>query len=304
VTEHPFELVVLTSEEPNTFGISTFGSRGMVGKLKKEELQNLKDDEGNDFPGALAFIGGALERIEEAVRKPNEIAYFVELHIEQMPYLEREGKDIGVVAGVTGIYREHIRVRGEASHCGTTPMSERRDALCAASRIILALEAAAREEEGKAVATVGHINMFPNSINITPGLVEMDAEIRSYHPDSMDRIATALHDVSSMVQRERNVQIEQKILYETPSTPFSQEVREAIGRAAEALNLSTMDLVSMAGHDAAHMNTIAPSGMLFIPCKEGKSHCPEEWTETKNMVNGSQCLLKTLLILDGKREGA
>ncbi|MCK5722154.1 MAG: Zn-dependent hydrolase, partial [Gammaproteobacteria bacterium] len=214
-TEHPYEIVVFTSEEPNTFGISTLGSRGVAGRLRKADLEGLRDDQGNDLPGALSFIGGDFNRIEDAVLKPGAVEYFVELHIEQMPYLEREKKDIGIVSGVTGIYRERIDVKGMASHCGTTPMDERSDALCAASEIILALEAAARKENGKAVATVGHITVFPNSTNITPGLVEMDVEIRSYYPDSIQRIITVVNSALSVLQNERKVQIDQKVLYET-----------------------------------------------------------------------------------------
>ena len=297
-TEHPYEIVVFTSEEPNTFGISTLGSRGVTGNLRKSDLEGLRDDQGNDLPGSLSFIGGDFNRIGDAVFKPGAVEYFVELHIEQMPYLEREKKDIGIVSGVTGIYRERIDVKGIASHCGTTPMDERSDALCAASEIILALEAAARKEKGKAVATVGHITVFPNSTNITPGLVEMDVEIRSYYPDSIQRIIAAVNSALSVLQKERKVKIDEKVLYETQPAAFSQVVREAIRDSANFLGLRTKDLISMAGHDAAHMNRICQSGMIFIPCKGGISHSPGEWTESENLVKGAECLLKTLLTLD------
>ena len=215
-----------------------------------------------------------------------------------MPFLEREKKDIGVVRGVTGIYRERISVRGVASHCGTTPMDERRDALCAASEIILALERAARKEKGKAVATVGHLNVFPNSINITPETVEMDAEIRSYYPDSIRKITDALDHITSQVKEKRHIRIDREVIYNTRPTTFSSDVRRAIGDAADFLGLGTMELVSMAGHDAAHMNDIARSGMIFIPCRGGLSHCPEEWTDAEDLVKGAQCLLQALLFLD------
>ncbi|MBW1721841.1 MAG: M20 family metallo-hydrolase [Deltaproteobacteria bacterium] len=299
-TEHPFVLTMFTSEEPNTFGISTFGSRGLAGKLDRAQLENLRDDAGNDFKTALASIGGDLDRIQDAVLDPATIKYFLEIHIEQMPFLERAHKDIGVVKGVTGIYRERISVRGVASHCGTTPMDERRDALCAASEIILALETAARKEKEKAVATIGHLNVFPNSINITPERVEMDAEIRSYYSDSIRRITDTLNDTASQIQKRRSIRIDREVLYETGPTTFSPDVRKAIRDAAALLGLDTLDLISMAGHDAAHMNDVAQSGMIFIPCKGGLSHCPEEWTDIKDLVKGAQCLLQTLLLLDTK----
>jgi beta-ureidopropionase / N-carbamoyl-L-amino-acid hydrolase len=302
-TLQPFELAVFASEEPNTFGISTFGSRGLTGKLKIGDLRGLQDDSGQKLYEALAEIGGDLDRIDHAVRKPGEVDSFIELHIEQMPSLERSGRDIGIVAGVTGIYREQMSVKGRASHCGTTPMAERRDALCAAAEIILALEATAREEEGKAVATVGRMAVFPNSINITPELVEMTIEIRSYYPESTLRIITALDGVCEGARQDRSVDVARKVIYETLPTTFSEEVSAAVRSAAGSLDLTTMDLISMAGHDAAHMMHIAKAGMIFIPCRGGLSHCPEEWVEVEHLLKGAQCLLMTLLNLDGRQKG-
>ncbi len=299
-TAHPLELVVFTSEEPNPFGISTFGSRGIAGKLSREELESLKDDRGTSLRDALAFIGGDLDRIHEARIPPGRIAYFVELHIEQMPFLEREGKDIGVVTGITGIHRKRIRVKGRACHCGTTSMENRRDALCAASEIILALEAAAKKEKGKAVATVGHLQVFPNSINITPGEVEMDAEVRSFHTESLERILGALDETIRRVQAKRGVSVQVRNAYTTHPIRFSRMVRDAIFEAAQRLGHSTLEEISMAGHDAAHLTEIAECGMIFVPCKGGESHCPEEFTETRDLIKGAETLLMTLLILDEK----
>ncbi len=301
-TEHPFELCVLCSEEPNPFGISTFGSRGMVGKLKKADVEHLKDDHGNDFASALKSIGGDLDKIHTAVRPPGEIAFFLELHIEQMPFLEAEKKDIGIVEGVTGIYREAITVTGEASHGGTTPMDRRRDALCAASEIILALEAEARQEGKKAVATTGHISVFPNSINITPETVVLDAEIRSYHAECIARILQKLENRIHSIENHRKVGIDRKVTYNNQPIEFSSSVRKAIAEAARLLGFATLSQVSMAGHDAAHVSQVAEAGMIFIPCRKGLSHCPEEHTEIEQIVKGAQCLLQTLLILDQQKK--
>jgi N-carbamoyl-L-amino-acid hydrolase len=297
-TEHPFELCVFCSEEPNPFGISTFGSRGMVGKLEKTDVEHLTDDHGNDFASALKSIGGDLDRIDSAVRPPEDISAFLELHIEQMPFLEAEQKDIGIVEGVTGIYRESITVNGEASHGGTTPMDRRRDALCAASEIILGLEAAAAEEGKEAVATIGHISVFPNSINITPETVVLDAEIRSYHAASITRILKKLENVIHSVKDLRKIDIERQVTYNNPPIQFSSSIKRAIAEAAQSLGFSSLSQVSMAGHDAAHVRQVAEAGMIFIPCRSGLSHCPEEHTEIEHLVKGAQCLLKALLILD------
>lgn len=302
-TDHPLELCVLSSEEPNTFGISTFGSRGMVGTLKKEDVEQLKDNDGQEFKAALKNIGGDINRIHEAVRKPHEIEYFIELHIEQMPFLSEEDKDIGIVEGVTGIYRETVTVVGAASHCGTTPMERRQDALCAASEIILAIENAAREESGEAVATVGHMEIFPNSINITPGKVILNMEVRSYYQKRIQTIIQKVEKRIEQTRKQRQIEIERQVTYDIKPMQFSSVVKQAIGEAAEDLGFKTRKIVSMAGHDAAHLSRITKTGMIFIPCKDGISHCPEEFTETESIIKGAQCLLKTILLLDRKKGG-
>lgn len=298
VTRHPIELVVMTAEEPTDFGISTIGSRGVSGKLVPAKLKNLKNDEGKTFPEALQAIGGNFDAIETAAVSKGKIACFVELHIEQMPYLYRENKDIGVVTGVTGIYREKITIKGKASHSGTTPMPERIDALCAASELILFIEGAAKKHDGKAVATVGRLHLFPNSANITPETVCMEMEIRSWERLRMETILENMESCISSQQQNRKVSVTREITYDSKPVIFSDIVVNTIRKAAQSLSLSTIEEVSMAGHDAAHMNQVAPSGMIFIPCREGLSHCPSEWTEPENLLNGTACLLQTLLSLD------
>jgi hydantoinase/carbamoylase family amidase len=297
-TNHPFELAVMASEEPNTFGLSTFGSRGIIGILERKALIKLTDDSGQSLSDALARIGGDLDRIKEAALKPGDIKYFVELHIEQMPNLDEKGKDIGVVQGITGIYRENFEIKGVAGHCGTTSMSKRRDALCAAAEVILEIEAAARSEEGAAVATVGRLKIFPNSINITPESVIFTAEIRSYSKESIQRIKALIDNKISTVSAQREIDIKRQVIYNNKSTVFSSKVTATIKSVAEKLGFSTMDIVSMAGHDAGHLNSIAEAGMIFIPCRNGLSHCPEEYTDPENLVKGAQCLFGTLLSLD------
>jgi len=298
-TRHPFELCVFCSEEPNRFGISTFGSRGMTGSLTPKELELLRDDSGNSFRSAMKNIGLDLDRMAEAVCRPGSIKYFLELHIEQMPYLELEKKDIGVVRGVTGIYRERIILTGLAGHSGTTPMAVRADALCTAGEIILETEAAARHENGKAVATVGHMRLLPNSINTVPEEVELDLEVRSFSPERIERIMDRVGKTMAAVQKRRNVDIVRKVSYDSPPVQFSADIRAAITDAAAGLGLESMELVSMAGHDAAHLSRLTSAGMLFIPCRKGISHCPEEYVSRAHLVKGAQCLLKTLLLLDG-----
>jgi N-carbamoyl-L-amino-acid hydrolase len=297
-TKHPLELVITCSEEPNAFGISTFGSRGMVAKLAREDLQQLKDEDGRSFKEALAFVGGNLDEIDRAVRKPGDIAAFVEIHIEQMPNLYEKDIDIGIVDGITGICRKNIKIRGEAGHCGTTPMDKRKDALCAASEIVLALERAAKEQNGKALATVGHVRVFPNAINITPSVVDMIAEIRSFYPEYSKALVDHFNVAIEKTIKQRGVGIQTEVNYDTKPIYFSDHVKDALRKSCQFFGLTHMDLYSMAGHDAAHMAEVSKAGMIFIPCRDGISHRPDEWTEPSNIIKGAQVLLGALLLLD------
>ena len=222
-TRHPFELCVLTSEEPNEFGISTFGSQVLTGKMTPEMIRTFKNAQGTFIGDAAKTIGIDIESLEDARIEPGRIKYFVELHIEQMPYLEKEKKDIGVVEGVTAIHREFVVIRGEAGHCGTIPMAYRKDALCAASELVLGVESAAALESGKAVATVGTLDIHPNSINIIPGRVQLNFEIRSFYPKSLEAIKKRIHACISDLETRRNITIDRKVIYDKPITQFAPE---------------------------------------------------------------------------------
>ncbi|RLA91718.1 MAG: Zn-dependent hydrolase [Deltaproteobacteria bacterium] len=296
-TFHPLELVVFTAEEPNDFGISTVGSRGMVGKLSKEELLNIKNNEGFSILDAIKKIGGDPDRFHEGVRKPGEIKAFIEIHIEQMPYLEKEKKDIGIVEGITGIHRAKVIIHGVAKHAGTTPMNERQDALVAAAHLIKTLNKLASTEKNT-VATVGQISVKPNSINIIPSETSLDLEVRSYHKSAIKKILEDFYNEMSLIGKVYGVKTSIKDTYHTEPTTFSPYIREKIKQACDILGFSYLNLVSMAGHDANHIATIADTGMIFIPSHKGLSHCPKEWTDPIYLVKGAKVLAQSLLILD------
>jgi hydantoinase/carbamoylase family amidase len=297
-TSHPVELVVFAAEEPNDFGMSTMGSRGMVGKLMMEDLKERKNEKGENLFQALARIGGDPERLRDGVRRTEEVLAFIEIHIEQMPYLEREGKDIGVVQGVTGIDRSRLTIRGEARHGGTTPIEERRDALVAGASLITSLNGLAKNEKGQALATVGHISVYPNSVNIIPGEVVLDMEIRSFYPSSSGRIREGLLASIAEVRRRDQVDIAFENTYHTDPKIFSPEVRQGISKVCQRLAYSSLDLISMAGHDANHMADITQAGMIFVPSHKGLSHCQEEWTDPTQLVKAVRVLFHALLALD------
>ena len=299
-TRHPLELVVFTAEEPNPFGISTFGSRGLSGKLDPSLLDNCRNPSGLTLEDALKAIGGDITMVSAAVRDLGSVAAFVELHIEQASGLEREAKAIGIVSGITGLQRYQLTARGVPAHAGTTLMTDRKDALCGAAEMILALETAARSEVAPTVATVGRLVLTPNATNVVPRKVCMDAEIRSCDPGALERIRVAVQASGVKAADDRGLDVTVDAVYAAPPQSFSPAVQRAIGDAADLLGFSSSSTVSMAGHDAVHMGALADTGMIFIPCRAGLSHCPEEWAGPLDLLRGAQCLLLTLLNLDGQ----
>jgi N-carbamoyl-L-amino-acid hydrolase len=301
-TRHPLEMVVFAAEEPNDFGISTMGSRGMAGKLKRQDLEGRTNPKGEELLWALERAGGDPQRLHEGVRLPGEILAFIEIHIEQMPYLERAGKDIGVVKGVTGIRRLRLTVQGEAGHGGTTPMDQRRDALVAAASLIGKIDALARRERGRAVATVGHLSVYPNRVNIIPSEAALELELRSFHLPSLQRMERGLETAISDAEAKRSVRISKEETYRTEPAMFSPAVRKSLLRACRRCGFSSMELVSMAGHDAYHLSAITEAGMIFVPSRSGASHCPQEWTSPQQILKGIRVLFEALLHLDQRLE--
>ncbi|MBM7570197.1 Zn-dependent hydrolase [Aquibacillus albus] len=298
-TRHPFELVSFSAEEPNPFGLSTFGSRAITGKLKKEDIVGVKDANGTLLTDALRKSGGNPDQFEAAVRESSELSAYVEVHIEQGKRLLNRSIPVGVVSAITGIYREEITVFGEANHAGTTLMEDRKDALSAASELILALEEVCRSyPENEVVGTVGKLNINPNSANIIPAQVDFTLEIRGKSKEQIEKVLSMWTDKAEKVKQARPIDIHRKILLDQPPAPMDEQVIQAIEQQAKLLNYESLELGSMAGHDATHMASITKSGMLFVPSIDGKSHCPEEESQIEDIEIVANVLLHSLLALD------
>jgi hydantoinase/carbamoylase family amidase len=298
-TRHPIEVGVFTAEEANQSGLSTIGSRGLSARLKIADLQSRVDDQGVPIPDALRRVGGDPEKTDEAVFKPGDIKAVIEVHIEQMKHLDAKGLDLGIVTGVTGIRRRRFIVQGVPGHGGSTPMAERSDALVAAAKIIQATYELACESRGRAVATIGHIESAPNSVNVIPGRVILEMEIRSYFAAEIDRIDAGVWAVAQQIQDPLRVSVQRDACtYDTQPRTFSASIRDRLRQACQLWGFSAEALVSMAGHDAYHLSYIADAGMLFVPSADGRSHCPEEWTDPVYLTKASRVLATTLLFID------
>lgn len=295
-TRHPLEIISFTDEEG---GLS--GSRAMIGKLKEGTLQVVSHS-GMTIRDGIRHVGGNPDRLDLAVRKPGELAAFIELHIEQGAILYEENIDIGVVEGIVGIRWWDVTVEGMANHAGTTPMNRRKDALVVAAELALAINHIANEVEGRQVATVGRIEAFPGAPNVIPGKVSMSLEIRDLDATKMQRIYELIEAEAKRIAEARSTRILfAEIDVAAPPAPTDNRIRDIIAAAADELGLSYQRMPSGAGHDAQDIALIAPTGMIFVPSVDGISHSPQEFTSAEDMANGASVLLQTVLTIDRGR---
>jgi len=301
MTRHPLQLVSFSAEEPNPFGLSTFGSRAVTGKLTTEEILNVADPAGTLLTDALQAAGGDLDTFENCVLQPEELSAYLEVHIEQGKRLLNRSVPIGIVTAITGIYRESITVIGEANHAGTTIMEDRKDALTAASELILSLERAClNHPSNEVVGTIGRMNILPNAPNIIPHKVCMTLEIRGKSSVEIQDILAAFTTECLRVTEKRFVHIDRKVLLNQSPASMDSFIIDTMKEIVSNWEYPYYLLGSMAGHDAAHMANITKSGMLFVPSLGGKSHCPDEESRLEDIEKAANTLLHTILMLDQK----
>ena len=298
-TRHPLEVINFTNEEGTRFHRWLVGSRSMSGLLEQEDLDAV-DDDGLSLGPCLADIGGDISRIEEAVRKPGELAAYFELHIEQGPYLDRSGTPIGVVTGITGRAVFEVEIEGKANHAGTTPMSTRRDALVSASKLVLAIQKMAAEQEICRVSTVGSIKAVPNAVNVIPGSASIGLEFRDTDMKALAAAEQELQRITDQAVIDDAVDIDVIRHRFTTSVPITPDMQAMVAEAAENCGFEWESLPSGAGHDAQAVANIAPVAMIFVPSLDGISHSKEEYSTPQDCANGAQVLLELLLLADDR----
>jgi beta-ureidopropionase / N-carbamoyl-L-amino-acid hydrolase len=294
VTRHPLEVVIFQNEEGGLIG-----SRAMDGQLTEKEL-DLVSRSGKTIREGIKYLGGDPTKLTGVRRKPGEIASYLELHIEQGGTLEAEKIDIGVVEGIVGINWWDVTIEGFANHAGTTTMNNRQDALLAAAKFIQAVNRIVTSMPGRHVGTVGRIQALPGAPNVIPGKVVLSLELRDLDAAKIkmlyDRIVAEANEIATASKtsfwfNEINVNI---------PAPTDQRIRQLIQDSAKELGLSTKLMPSGAGHDAQDMARLAPVGMIFVPSVRGISHSPREFSRPKDIENGANVLLHTLLKVDKK----
>lgn len=292
---HPLELIVFRAEESSRFSYATMGSKVMTGNVNFAAWRKIKDQDGISLADALAARGLNLDKFGEAKRDASRIKSFVELHIEQGAVLERHGNTIGVVEGIAAPTRLRVTVEGEAAHSGATPMENRRDALVSAAMIILAVQEIATEQSHRGtVGTVGTLKVNPGAMNVVPGRVEMGIDIRGVDHESIIETLQELKDVVSDIAEDRETPVSIEVLSSEKPVKMHHEIIDTIDEICKNRGVSYRRMNSGAGHDAMNMAALAPTGMIFIPCRHGISHNPEEYASIEDIMKGIDVLTETL----------
>jgi N-carbamoyl-L-amino-acid hydrolase len=236
--------------------------------------------------------------LPESKRSAGDFAAYLELHIEQGGTLEQRGLQVGIVQGIVGVYRWSVTVEGFANHAGTTAMPDRKDALLATARFIDAVNRVVRSVPGRQVGTVGKIEVWPNTPNVIPGKVVVSLELRDLDAGKVRTLFDTIRREAEGIGQATGTTFRLDPISANEPALTDARVRRVVGETAAALNLTSVELPSGAGHDAQSIARIAPMGMIFVPSVGGISHSPKEYTHPADCVRGGNMLLNTILRLD------
>ncbi|MBW4525436.1 MAG: Zn-dependent hydrolase [Phormidium tanganyikae FI6-MK23] len=288
--DHSIEVIVFSDEER-----SVIGSKAIAGEVHEDPAYYVRLD-GTPIHTCLTKVGGDWSKI--ATAKRDDIAAFVELHVEQGGVLEHSKLLIGVVSGVVGQYRFAVKIKGRPNHAGTTPMHMRKDALVAGAQIVLAVNRLALDTPGDQVATVGYLTVSPNATNTVPGEVDLRIDLRDLSQSHLEQLVEQLKAEIDAIADSTGTEIETRQTLHILPTLAAPEIMTAIEQVCQDLDLPQMQLPSRAGHDAQEVGRITDMGMIFIPSQAGISHSEEEYTSPEECAQGTNVLLQTFLRLD------
>ncbi len=297
---HPkrsIELLMFTSEEPTRFGIGCLGSRLLSRTLSVEKARRLKDSTGKTLEEVLQGAGFA-GSLDEVPLPQDYYHAFVELHIEQGPLLERKGIPIGIVTAIAAPASLKFEIEGEGGHAGAMLMPDRHDAFLAAAEIALGVEAAVKSTGAiDSVGTVGVCNVFPGAVNSVPGRTVIEVDVRDTDLARRDGVLKSIREACAAVMDKRKVRITETIVNADAPAQSSPLIVDALRASATSAGLESMLMVSRAYHDSLFISRICPQAMLFIPCHNGYSHRPDEYSSPQAIAAGVQVLAETLACL-------
>ncbi|MGP4079285.1 M20 family metallo-hydrolase [Pseudalkalibacillus sp. R45] len=294
----PIEVICFASEESSRFGVSTVGSKAMSGLLKPQQLEPIEDDDGITIKEAVENRGLSWEQLPGAERKKEELRQFVELHIEQGTRIEDAGKSFGVATAIACPTRLKIDIIGKSSHTGTTPMAKRQDALVAAAPIISFISERAgqlsEENDVPVVATTSMADVSPNKMTSIPGRVELGVDIRSVSDELKRGLAEEIETELEKLAKAYQVDITLRRLVDDNSVFLDEKVAETLKETGEQLGFDCLVMESGAGHDVMNMASRWPTGLIFIPCRDGLSHHPDEHASENDLQMGVEILKQYL----------
>ena len=286
------DVVALCGEEQSRFRLSFIGSQAVVGTLTTEELDSSKDDDGVSI--AQAMRGAGLDPADLESARRDDIACFLELHIEQGPVLDAKGLQVGIVTDIVGVTQKIYTILGEADHGGTTPMTMRRDALRSAVRMIKEVPAICRRAGDSCVATVPIVDVKPGGPSSVPAEFSFLLDVRDRSPDVRRRILDEVHARVETVAGEDGLGFEEVVLFDDDPTPMDAGLVDLLDEEAAAAGMTRQRMHSGAGHDAMVFAKAVPTAMIFVPSKGGKSHTPKEFTALDDIMPGVELLYRGL----------
>ena len=286
------EVIGLCEEEGSRFPAPFWGSRGICGRIGRDEADLLLDGEGVSIGEAMRAVGLTPERIPDAKR--HDIDAFFELHIEQGPVLENEHVDLGIPHTITGLRQIRVTVSGRQDHAGTTPMDLRLDPVVATADMIGRIAAAARTRGRPAVATIGFIGVLPGAVNVVAQEVSFTVDTRHSDADLRRRLIADIEQTVDEVGRLHGVKTEITILTDHEPVPLDDSLRSVLRDAATEESLSYLEIASGAGHDSQVFAQHVPTAMVFVPSQSGRSHTPEEHTPIEQVIPGIRTLSRAL----------
>jgi len=295
----PIEVVAWAGEEPR-FGTGCVGSRVAAGELMRDDLDRLRDREGVTMAAALREAGFDPDRLGEALIDPESVHALVELHIEQGIVLETGGEQIGVVTAIAAPHDFRLTLRGAATHAGATPMDLRRDALAGAAEAMLVIERLASASPSRTtVATVGVARVRPGAINVVPGEVELDVDVRDSNLQARELVVESIAAAAREIGARRDLEVEVEQIVEDVPVECDQRVVDAVEAACAEIGVTYRTMTSGAYHDAMIVGRRVPVGMIFVPSAGGVSHHPDEYTAPEDIERGVHVLAGTLERLAG-----
>jgi N-carbamoyl-L-amino-acid hydrolase len=298
--ELPFNLAVYDylGEELNSWGVSCIGARGIGGFLNKDIL-NRVDSYGRVLSQEIDKIGGNSNLLSAPLSKIKNIVACLELHIEQGKVLEKNNLEIGIVRSIPNISRHNVIIKGQAGHSGTVLMNERVDALVVASELIIYVNSIAleisMESNSHFVATVGKINVYPNSATIIPGVIDLTIDLRSVSDIAREKFLDGIKNKLIFLEKKYECELHINDLAFAPYVEMDKNINSLFKKSCNYFNLSSKLMDSGAGHDTAHLARVAPASMIFVPCKGGLSHCPEELAKLDDIAKGTAVITKLVL---------